>query len=775
MSDEQLNPLVNILENPIMMKHLANGPSKWQSVFENKLSEIEWYKNLTIGQEVFVQMQALVLGGKATITKVYYKNNNKKAPIKFDVEYESGEKEANVQGHRIEPLGGVLDEKWEKFDTQSDDVPILETINPLNERAIRITLMNDETGEEDCICIVDKKSLTGLWLNQRYHQLMGYNPSKLNYYYNGKDISSLPYSSTPDKICMKDGDKIYVKGIPSPKIFNFICENGEVITIQVKNHNTHVSKLLADYAVQKGMPIPLSCFIFQFSYTGKLIARVDRPIKDAFPNIQDITIYVKEQLGLEATYDMREENLVNSCKKIVNDIPPECFKGQKLSTDDLIVTVVDYSTDSKLWTIEYENDDGIVSQREGHTKEELAISLSRYYTRSGGLENDLSVYFKGVMDKHTGAFNLYKDSRLVYQVRSGYKFRSRSNALTLNAIRLQQDMGQTCTFLVSITNRFNGDKIQVFVKWQNELKKLSTSLMDYESEMKKDIRYAANKPVFGIGDSIIVAEHGISNQWKSGVIIPREEEYILFEEEYEYNPDLYSVRFENGEQVDNIKGHQILLEEDFLISKHSKESEWKGVQRVVDIDSPNKWEREVGWYIITHEGVEDSFAHLSDALRAYDIRVIYDKDGEVQESDLNFPKDWISGLDRVHINIYIFMHTMMVVNDRISDPIMRRIGRHLIHFLHPRNKQKTSIGFTWKEAQGLHLDNVKKVDVTYPLAIAMQLNTVSAVQQNDAVSVISLYACFSHLTGPNICVFRLPTFVKFVITLLLPRAISMIS
>ena len=245
--DEQLNPLAKFFDHPIMMKHLANTPSRLPSIFENKLSEIEWYENLAIGQEVFVQnqMQTAAGGGQATITKVYYKNNNKKAPIMFDVEYKSGEKEANVQGNRIEPLG-VLDEEWENFDTQSGDVPILETINPLNERAIRITLMNDETGEEDCVCIVDKKSLIGLWLNQRYHQLMGYNPSKLNYHYNEKDISSLPFSSTPDKIGMKDGDKIYVKGIPPPKIFNFVGENGEVITIKVKNHNTHVSKLLAD-------------------------------------------------------------------------------------------------------------------------------------------------------------------------------------------------------------------------------------------------------------------------------------------------------------------------------------------------------------------------------------------------------------------------------------------------------------------------------------------------------------------------------------------------
>ena len=37
---------------------------------------------------------------------------------------------------------------------------------------------------------------------------------------------------------------------------------------------------------------------------------------------------------------------------------------------------------------------------------------------------------------------------------------------------------------------------------------------------------------------------------------------------------------------------------------------------------------------------------------------------------------------------------------------------------------------TWKEAHGLYLDNVYKIDATYPLALALQL---------DEVSVISVY------------------------------------
>ena len=99
---------------------------------------------------------------------------------------------------------------------------------------------------------------------------------------------------------------------------------------------------------------------------------------------------------------------------------------------------------------------------------------------------------------------------------------------------------------------------------------------------------------------------------------------------------------------------------------------------------------------VTHGGTDDSFAQLSDALMAYDLQVISRKGKEVQESDLNFPKDWIGFLDQVHIDSYALMFHMIVVNDRISNPIMRRIGRHIIHFLHPRNKRKTSIGYTFQ-------------------------------------------------------------------------------
>lgn len=86
-------------------------------------------------------------------------------------------------------------------------------------------------------------------------------------------------------------------------------------------------------------------------------------------------------------------------------------------------------------------------------------------------------------------------------------------------------------------------------------------------------------------------------------------------------------------------------------------------------------------------------------------------------------------MDQVHLDSSTanLMYHLIVVNDRISNPIMRRIGRHIIHFLNPRNKQKTSIGFTWKEAHGLYLDNVYKIDATYPLALALQLNEVSVI------------------------------------------------
>ena len=88
---------------------------------------------------------------------------------------------------------------------------------------------------------------------------------------------------------------------------------------------------------------------------------------------------------------------------------------------------------------------------------------------------------------------------------------------------------------------------------------------------------------------------------------------------------------------------------------------------------------------------------------------------------------------------------MIIVNDRISNPIMRRIGRHIIHL--------TSIGYTWKEAHGLYLDKVyNKVDATYPLALALQ-------QQVQDTNIREICLFFIAAEGNiNDFLIRVPTF-----------------
>ena len=147
-----------------------------------------------------------------------------------------------------------------------------------------------------------------------------------------------------------------------------------------------------------------------------------------------------------------------------------------------------------------------------------------------------------------------------------------SHVMTLNAIRLERDIIKTTN---SITNRFNEDKVQELVKWDEKLRNLLATVMDYELNMRKDKRYSAKKPVFAIGDSVMVAEHNMPDHWKYGRIVAYDDE--------DGPSRVYHVRLKNGQrqQVNNIEGHQVMLDKEYFISKHVKESVWKGVQRVV--------------------------------------------------------------------------------------------------------------------------------------------------------------------------------------------------
>ena len=105
--------------------------------------------------------------------------------------------------------------------------------------------------------------------------------------------------------------------------------------------------------------------------------------------------------------------------------------------------------------------------------------------------------------------------------------------------------------------------------------------------------------------------------------------YKEYEDIDGYGPRrMYSILLDKGDMLD-FEDYQVIQEEEYLLSKHIKQSNWKGVKRVVDKESTDPWARAVGWYTVEIEGVEEAFEHCQTALMAYDIN-----QAQIKEDDL---------------------------------------------------------------------------------------------------------------------------------------------
>ena len=89
-----------------------------------------------------------------------------------------------------------------------------------------------------------------------------------------------------------------------------------------------------------------------------------------------------------------------------------------------------------------------------------------------------------------------------------------------------------------------------------------------------------------------------------------------------------------------------MKKDDYLIT-NSKVTEdgnvdptWLGVRNKVDETSIDRWANEIGWYVATINGQDQSFSYLTDALRAYDAFVVSCKGNQTKKTDLNIPQEW---------------------------------------------------------------------------------------------------------------------------------------
>jgi len=97
---------------------------------------------------------------------------------------------------------------------------------------------------------------------------------------------------------------------------------------------------------------------------------------------------------------------------------------------------------------------------------------------------------------------------------------------------------------------------------------------------------------------------------------------------------------------------------------------WKGVKNVVDESSKDTWAQFVGWYTIENvdDGKEQTFSHLSDAIRAYDASVVRAKGDKTKRSDLNLPEDWewLFSEDGVH-------EPVMMTEDEYNEALAKEV------------------------------------------------------------------------------------------------------
>jgi len=137
------------------------------------------------------------------------------------------------------------------------DVPEKTIVFDDTKETIRITLINDENEKEECVYIIGTNVvLYNLFLNFSTMYGFVYKTNSMTYIYNGKDITK-KITMFPASIGMKDGDKIYVKGIPPLIIINFVDEDGEVITLKSYSH-FKVWRALKEYSARKNMNSVLS-------------------------------------------------------------------------------------------------------------------------------------------------------------------------------------------------------------------------------------------------------------------------------------------------------------------------------------------------------------------------------------------------------------------------------------------------------------------------------------------------------------------------------------
>ena len=608
----------------------------------------------------------------------------------------------------------------------SSDVPVLKVVHENSPaETIRITVINDETKKEECAVIIG--------LNMLLYDIFGFDIHKqrrLRYIYNGEEITKKADYQVIS-LGMKDGDKIYVKGIPPTISINFVDEDGEVITI-TSHSDVKVWRVLKEYSAQKNMNSVLSQLLyFRWSYNGTL-------------------------LWADDTRSLTEHEITSGICHYLETMASDWFIGQTVTSveDGSFGRIRSCSGHSnrneREWTVDFYSQGTTITINE----DDLDTGLMNLYGINSAVLFDLKNYILGRYGKHKSDMSClnYQISELAADVT---KIASETKKeILLKLLKLEQEMEELKRFTQKIrrcSHLKDDDGQSPLDTIYGELVKWSHTKVDsVKKVLINNNMYKTSKPTPKEGASVY-ALHSGSKKWEVGDI----KSFSIGKDVDGYGPSrVYCILFDSGKELDGIQDGEVIYYGEYNVSKRT---DLKGIKHVTSPNSSDSWARERGWYTVNVLGIEEPFAYITDALRVYDAYTVCCKRGDLKESDLNYPQEWdsfftIASLEEYAPYINTFVDSqylsirLMIAQERLADPILDPIFRVLKNCILPSNDRSMitswlsferlhlDLGWRWKDALSDYMDmddaaSVSSRDYSRFLEFALCLQSVELVSQ----------------------------------------------
>ena len=485
---------------------------------------------------------------------------------------------------------------------------------------------------------------------------------------------------------------------------NFIDEDGEVLKVQAKE-SEGTAHVFDRYARQYHTPFLLSIVMYEFRYNGKLI-----PLNGTIGSLgidRSPIIYVTTKLPSKSDFDSR---IVPIIPAIVEN-HPRCFIDNLLvSWDDQPIVIKDYLNTGTFILV---TPDGDTSQ---YDTDQFITLLQKYYSVLNGFYQDINLYLESLVSKYESQVQqLDTDQRL-----------DKPNAIILRMIKIRQQLYRLLSLISSVTDM----KLD---SYSDRLRGLLPILSD---EMKMHVSntslHKVKKPLLESEDVVRVKrwpnnDKTLEPSWEKGTI----RSYTEHEDNDGYGPcRVYSVEFDSGECCSDIEDYHVIPGKEF---KYKDSHTGDGIKKIVDEDSSDPWAREVGWYTVDIKGTEETFVHMSDALRVImsGASMFFNR-----PQHLSIREDYQQSVLYLRIDVLQLM-------DRISDPIMRRIGDIL---LQPAENKLALLyeveqeGLLWRTALELYNDKQTNQmrDGIYKLALSKQCKIFAFV----SIWCVLLFAIF---------------------------------